>query len=303
MDIIELIVDVLSKSDTPLKQGEILALVEKHPNYALCTKLHNVQVPLSAIARCLTKYSSGSNPILGIYDEGKLKHSQKRFFLRSKNIPEVTVIPESSLHPYLVKFVKERFNVYCKTINALKVSKKKDKIGKWTNPDIVGINPAILSLTPLFQKEIEKLGLFSTKVMQFYSFELKLKIDKSNITECYFQAVSNSNWANYGYLVVGDMDTDPVFMSNLTRLNNGYGIGVIKLNLDNPLKSEIIVSAREKEIVDINFMNFLADMNKDFYDFVSTVSNVLITKTIDENKFDGIKDNQFVTTQRKTLAN
>ena len=257
MELVELIIDILDKSVKPLSQGEILAIAEKHEKYSECKQLHTVEVPLSAVARCLTKYSSGSNPVFGIYDEGKLKKSKKHFFLKTKDIPEATIIPESALHPYLVKFAKERFCVYCKTINALKVSKKKDKIGKWTNPDIVGVNPTILDLNPLFQKEIEKLGLFSTKVMQFYSFELKLKIDKSNFTECYFQAVSNSAWANFGYLVVGDLDTDVAFLSNLTRLNNGDGIGVIKLNLENPAKSEIVVSARERgEIVNCCGLKF-----------------------------------------------
>lgn len=288
MKLVELIIDILEKSSKPLKQGEILELAEKRADYYDCDELQKVQVPLSAVARCLTKYSSGSNPVFGVYDEGKLKHSQKRFFLKSKHIPEATVIPESSLHPYLVKFAKERFGVYCKTINALKVSKKKDKIGKWTNPDIVGINPTILDLNPLFQSEIEKLGLFSTKVMQFYSFELKLKIDKSNITECYFQAVSNSAWANYGYLVVGDLDTDAAFLSNLSRLNNGYGIGVIKLNVEDPSKSEVVVSARERDVVDINFMNFLADMNTDFYNFVDNARKTIKTKSIEISNFDKI---------------
>jgi len=152
----------------------------------------------------------------------------------------------------------------------------------------VGINPIILNLNPLFQKEVEKLGMLSTKVIQFYSFELKLKVDKSNITECYFQAVSNSSWANLGYLVVGDLDTDPIFLSNLSRLNNGYGIGVIKLNIDNPGKSEIIVSAREREIVDINFMNFLSEMNQDFYEFIETTGNIIVSKEIDKRRFDKI---------------
>lgn len=286
MKLVELVIDILEKSEAPLKQGEILSLAEKHPAYKHCDELHNVQVPLSAVARCLTKYSGGSNPVFGIYFEGRDKQSQKRFFLKTKNIPEVKTIPESSLHPYLVKFAKERFNVYCKTINAFKFIKKRDKIGKWTNPDIVGINPAILNLNPLFQKEVEKLGIVSTKVVQFYSFELKLKIDKSNITECYFQAVSNSSWANLGYLVVGDLDTDPIFLSNLARLNNGYGIGVIKLNLDNPSNSEIIVSAREREIIDINFMNFLSGINHDFYNFVESASNIITTKEVKTKDFD-----------------
>lgn len=288
MELIELIIDILDKSDRPLMQGEIFSLAKKHPNYNECKKLREVQVPLSAVARCLTKYSSGSNPVIGVFDDGKNRAANKRFFLKSKDIPEASVVPESALHPYLVKFARERFGAYCKTINALKVSKKRDKIGKWTNPDIVGVNPTLLDLTPLFQSEIEKLGLFSTKVMQFYSFELKLKIDKSNFTECYFQAVSNSAWANFGYLVVGDLDTDANFLSNLTRLNNGYGIGVIKLNIENPSKSEIVVSAREREIVDINFMNFLADMNTDFYGFVDNARQIIKTKKIDGRQFDTI---------------
>lgn len=278
--------DILEKSVAPLKQGEILSLAKTHLSYKDCDELISVQVPLSAVARCLTKYSGGSAPVFGIYFEGRDKQSQKRFFLKTKNIPEVKNIPESSLHPYLVKFVKERFNVHCKTINALKFIKKRDKIGKWTNPDIVGINPAILNLNPLFQKEVEKLGIMSTKVVQFYSFELKLKIDKSNITECYFQAVSNSSWANLGYLVVGDLDTDLIFLSNLTRLNSGYGIGVIKLNLDNPSDSEIIVSAREREIIDINFMNFLSGINRDFYNFVESASEIITTKEVNIRDFD-----------------
>ena len=193
MKLVELIIDILERSEIPLKQGEILNAAGKHKDYQKCEELQKVQVPLSAVARCLTKFSGGSNPVFGIFFEGKNKKSQKRFFLKTKDIPEVKNIPESSLHPYLVKFVNERFNVYCKTINALKVAKKKDKIGKWTNADIVGVNPAILNLNPLFQKEVEKLGMLSTKVIQFYSFELKLKIDRSNIIECYFQAVSNSS--------------------------------------------------------------------------------------------------------------
>jgi len=39
-------------------------------------------------------------------------------------------------------------------------------------------------------------------------------------------------------------------------------------NTKNPEKSEIIVSAREKEAVDINFMNYLSNINQDFYTLI-----------------------------------
>ncbi|GHT26344.1 hypothetical protein AGMMS4957_21830 [Bacteroidia bacterium] len=208
--------------------------------------------------------------------------------MRSKHYEGVLTLAEIDLHPYLVKFAFDRFGVHSKTINALKSINTKNKIGKWTNPDIVGINPVVLNLNPLFQQEIQKLGLFSTKVIEFYSFELKIRLDKSNITEAYFQAVSNSMWANYGYLVVEDYENDKVFLDNLSRLNNAYGIGLIKLNINNPAKSEIIVSARFNETADINFMDFLSSSNRDFYEFIETTISIINDKTIDLNKFDKI---------------
>lgn len=139
-----------------------------------------------------------------------------------------------------------------------------------------------------FQKEVEKLGIFSNKVIQFYSFELKLKIDKSTLIANYFQAVSNSSWANYNYLVVGELDRSPSFIEELKRLNKGYGIGIIKLNTEKPIESEIIVEARENENVDINFMNFLSSYNMDFLDVMKECLSILTTKNINEIKFDKI---------------
>ena len=92
MKLVELIIDILEKSEIPLTQGEILSIAEKHEKYSECVELQKVQVPLSAVARCLTKYSSGSNPVFGIQNEGKAKKSKKHFFLKSKNIPEATII-------------------------------------------------------------------------------------------------------------------------------------------------------------------------------------------------------------------
>lgn len=289
MQTIDLIIDILDAASSPLQQKEICNLALAHPNYSSCFELVRVKFPCSAIARTLSKHSVGTNPTIGIYSEKKDKSSFKKFYLQSKEYKDIHTLAEIDLHPYLVKFVYERYNIYSKTINALKSNYIRNKIGKWTNPDIVGINPAILSLSPLFQSEVQKLGLFSTKVIEFYSFELKIKIDKSNITEAYFQAVSNSSWANYGYLVVEDLDMNKKFLENLIRLNNGYGIGVIKLNLNNPVNSEIIISARQRDIVDINFMNFLSASNNDFYNFVKNVIDIIDTKKIKPKVFDEIK--------------
>ena len=281
MRLIDLIIEAFKKSKQPLTQGDILRLVKKNPKRLNCEEFNRVDVPRSAIARQLTKYSSGSKPILQ-------KVKARKFKLLNKKIPQETLLKEIDLHPTLVKFAFERFNVHCKTINAVKIKKRGNKINKWSNPDIVGITPVLLNLNNLFQSEVEKQGIISNKVVQFYSFELKLKIDKSSLTESYFQAVSNSSWANFGYLVVGDLDKDKSFISNLVRLNSGYGIGIIHLDINNPINSEIIVSAREKEAVDINFMNFLSNINKDFYNFVKNSKKIIKDKKITKNEFDKI---------------
>lgn len=281
MQLINLIIEVLKKSKHPLTQDDILGLIKNNPKHLKCGEFIRVKVPRSAIARQLTKYSSGSMPILQKIKARKFQLITEKIFIEPQ-------LKEIDLHPVLVKFAFNRFNVHCKTINAVKIKKRGNKINKWSNPDIVGVTPVLLNLNNLFQSEVEKQGIISNKVIQFYSFELKLKIDKFNLTECYFQAVSNSSWANFGYLVVGDLDKDKSFISNLVRLNSGYGIGVIHLNSNSPADSEIIVSAREKEAVDINFMNFLSDINNDFYHFIKNAKEMIKNKKIMKNEFDKI---------------
>lgn len=281
MKLINLIIEVLKSSNVPLTQGDILELIEKDPEHKYCEEFFRVDVPRSAVARQLTKYSSGSKPIIK-------KVEARKFQLISEDVPRETLLKEYDLHPTLVRFAFDRFNVHCKTINAVKVKTRGNKINKWSNPDIAGINFSLFNLNDLFRSEVEKQGIISNKVAQFFSFELKLKIDKSNLTECYFQAVSNSSWANFGYLVVGDLDKDKNFIANLVRLNSGYGIGVIQLNASEPSESEIIVSAREKEAVDINFMNYLSNINRDFYNFIEISKKIVDTKKIDNVFFDKI---------------
>jgi len=281
ISLIDLIIETLKNNNYPLTQGEILKLIEKNPKSYDCVELSRVDVPRSAIARTLTKYSSGSEPVIK-------KVASRKFQLIADGVLNREILKESDLHPILSKFAFGRFNVYSKTISAVKVKSRGNKINKWSNPDIAGISFSLLNLNDLFQSEVEKQGIVSNKVAQFFSFELKLKIDKSNLTECYFQAVSNSSWANFGYLVVGDLDKDQNFIANLIRLNSGYGIGVIHLNIKDPEKSEIIVSAREREVVDINFMNYLSNINQDFYDFIKISKSVVHSKKVEKVFFDKI---------------
>ena len=119
-------------------------MIEKNPKHNNCEEFFRVAVPRSAVARQLTKYSSGSKPIIK-------KVEARKFQLISADVPEETLLKEFDLHPTLVKFAFDRFNVYSKTINAVKIKTRGNKINKWSNPDIAGINFSLLNLNDLFQ--------------------------------------------------------------------------------------------------------------------------------------------------------
>ncbi len=113
---------------------------------------------------------------------------------------------------------------------------------------------------------------------KLFSFELKIRINFSNLKESYFQAVSNSTWANEGYLVVFEEIKDKV-LDELRRLSQSFGIGVIKLESEIS-NSKILLPAKEREI-DIPTLNMLIEQSpKDFEPFMKKI-NKQIEKGLD----------------------
>ena len=90
--------------------------------------------------------------------------------------------------------------------------------------------------------------------------------------QSYFQAVSNSSWANEGYLVTLNIDDDPTFKDEVRRLNNAFGIGIIKLNPANIFESEILFPSRINQEIDWDTVNRLANENSDFNDFLKLIT-------------------------------
>ncbi|MCQ2936218.1 hypothetical protein JT232_04855 [Helicobacter pylori] len=189
---------------------------------------------------------------------------------------------ERNLHPLLVKFLSEdpNFKLRCKTIYHERC--KKDKRGKceWNYPDIVGVYFPYNKYFPYNGYKEETLKFLhhtGQKRHKLFSFELKVKINFSNLKESYFQAVSNSTWANEGYLVVFNIDDE--VLNELRRLNQSFGIGVIKLESEIS-NSKILLPAKEREI-DIPTLNMLIEQNpKDFEPFMEKI-NKQIEKGLD----------------------
>ncbi len=205
---------------------------------------------------------------------------------------------EGHLHPLLVKFLSEdlKFRLLCKTIDHRKCLKDKKGKCEWNYPDIVGVYFPYNKYSPFDKYDGEILKFLhhtGQKRHKLFSFELKKELSLSNLKESYFQAVSNSTWANEGYLVVfgiKDEDKDKV-LDELKRLNQSFGIGVIKLESEIS-NSKILFSAREREI-DIPTLNMLVEQSpKDFKPFMANI-NKQIEKGLDtavdmENFFDEV---------------
>lgn len=182
---------------------------------------------------------------------------------------EKTKFNERDLHPLLVKFLYENpdFRLNSKTIYHEKSKKNESGKDKWNYPDVVGV------YFPYDDYQKETLGLLEglkQNSYKIFSFELKICVNFSNLKECYFQAVSNSSWANEGYLVVLE-ELDGEVLSELRRLNQSFGIGVIKLEKNDILSSKIILSAKEK-VLDMQTIDMLVSQNKDFKEFINDIN-------------------------------
>lgn len=176
---------------------------------------------------------------------------------------------ERDLHPLLVKFLDENpnFNLKCKTVYHEKSTKGESGKDKWNYPDIVGV---YFPDSDYNRATLELLSTCNQNSLKLFSFELKINLDFSNLKQSYFQAVSNSSWANEGYLVVFE-ELDDELLSELNRLNQSFGIGVIKLERE-PLNSRIILNARKREL-DAQTINMLLEKNPDFKHFINDINN------------------------------
>jgi hypothetical protein len=95
-------------------------------------------------------------------------------------------------------------------------------------------------------------------------------INRSNVRECFFQTVSNSSWANFGYLVAAEIEGQDT-LKELRMLFAAHGIGLIKLDAENPSESQILIPAKERGEVAWDTVNRLANENKDFLEYVKLI--------------------------------
>ena len=201
----------------------------------------------------------------------------------SDEIKEVTIddLLEKDLHNVLASFVAQdqHFTCYTKTINAQGAERSRDESREWNYPDMVGISYPFGDLREKHDLQMDEnsrelAGLLGTSSVVLFSFELKQVIDKGTLKQKYFQAVSNSSWANEGYLVAAEYKNLEALINEMRRLASAFGIGFIRLNLNDFTKSEVLIPARSKEELDwITIDKLVKEANNSgFKDFITSIN-------------------------------
>ena len=174
---------------------------------------------------------------------------------------------ERDLHKLLSSYLKNS-GTYSKTIFH-EQSNGKDNNQIWTHPDMVGIKFLNLQTkaSQNFLKSINRVDTFKMS-----SYELKKEINSdSELKKAFFQAVSNSSWANYGYLVAFEFSDS--LNEEMGQLNQSFGIGIIELNA-NPYQSKILYPATYRDL-DFKTIDKLCKMNNEFNKFIEQTEKLL----------------------------
>ncbi|MCQ2769729.1 COG2958 family protein [Helicobacter pylori] len=204
--------------------------------------------------------------------------------------PSAKIAHERDLHPFLtyMAFYNENLKCYTKTIFHEESSKSPKGMDRWLYPDMVGVR--FLHAEWSNENLIAFSKKFDTLPVKLVSFELKKEISVNNCRECYFQAISNSSWANEGYLVGHHIDThNSKLMDLLKRLHASFGIGVIDLRTDED-KSAILLNAKYKEKIDYTVASELSAKNEKFSGFLKSVVDYEPAESHRyKNEFDEVK--------------
>ncbi len=118
-----------------------------------------------------------------------------------------------------------------------------------------------------FLKAINQVDTFKLS-----SYEIKKEVNSdSELKKAFFQAVSNSSWANYGYLVAFEFSDS--LIEEIERLNQSFGIGVIALKA-NPYQSKVLFQPKYRDL-DFKTIDKLCKINKEFETFIEQIEKLM----------------------------
>ncbi|MFP6126924.1 HrgA protein [Helicobacter pylori] len=261
------VTEIYDKAKELFEKGEITNMFDcggKTPHQSVSSSIYTALKKGEELPFLKTQ----ENPVLIA-----LKSAAKEPVLNTEkpSTPIVKIAHERDLHPFLTYMAihNENLKCYTKTIFHEESLKSPKGMDRWLYPDMVGVR--FLHAEWSNENLIAFSKKFDTLPVKLVSFELKKEISVHDCRECYFQAISNSSWANEGYLVGRHIEThNPKLMDLLKRLHASFGIGVIDLRTDED-KSAILLNAKYKEKIDYTMAQELSDKNSNFSGFLKSV--------------------------------
>lgn len=186
----------------------------------------------------------------------------------TKKIEKIKTYDERDLHRILSSYLKST-GIYSKTIFHELSTYGKDSNQTWTHPDVVGIRFLNLQnkTSQNFLKAINRVDTFKIS-----SYEIKKEINNdSELKKAFFQAVSNSSWANYGYLVA--FEFSDTLTEEMERLNQSFGIGIIQIN-SNAYQSKVLFQPRLRDL-EFKTIDKLCKINREFEKFIEQTEKLM----------------------------
>ena len=185
------------------------------------------------------------------------------------SVSPTSELNEHDLYPILIEYLKSEHKLYCQRIDERRSKNSRGSGGnQWLHPDIVAMQTVDKEWNKLVRSCVKQ---GAGQSVRLWSFEVKMEINSSNVRKSFFQAVSNSSWANEGYLVATSI-SDNTVEQELRMLSALHGIGVILINPENPSESEMTLPARARAEVDWQSVNRIVVENPDFKDYIELVS-------------------------------
>ena len=198
-------------------------------------------------------------------------------YIPSTSIDNISSLSEHDLYPLLIDYLNSEHNLYCMRIDEKRSRNQRGLGGNtWLHPDIVAMQAVDKEWNELVRTCVKN---GDGQSVRLWSFEVKIALNSSNVRKSFFQAVSNSSWANEGYLVTTSISDNKV-EQELRMLSALHGIGVILLNPENPSESEILLPAKSRPEVDWQSVNRILVENSDFKDYIELVSTYYQTGRI-----------------------
>jgi hypothetical protein len=190
-------------------------------------------------------------------------------------------IGEAETYPLLKEFLEIEKGLAALRIDERRSSGKRGSgSGHWLHPDLVAIEDLSQGWVSRETKALNK--FYKSDSIRIWAFEVKRSLSVGNARSSYFQAVSNSGWANFGYLVATSIDEKA--FEEIEVLFGVHGIGLIKLDVEEPLNSQILIPSRERPKLDWNSADRLADENPDFAKFLKALETLHLTNDFEMMK-------------------